>query len=300
MPTGLRRPISGPHPDANGRPAVSVVVPFRGDDDYAARARAALERLVLADGDELIVADNTPGGVARRALSQVATVVGAAAQASSYHARNRGVDASGNGWLLFMDADCVPSADLLDRYFAEPIAQRCGALGGGIVGIPEQDMLLARYARDRNFLDQVEGLHGSSGKAAATGNLLVRRDAFDEVDGFAEGIRSGGDVDFCLRLGKRGWSLEQRPQARVEHRHREGLAEFLGMVARYGAGSRWLNDRHPGVAPRWPLTRGLAGAAGDVCGHLLHRRFEAASFRAIDGLGLVAHNVGYLQSNQAR
>ena len=78
------------------------------------------------------------------------------------------------------------------------------------------------------------------------------------------GIRSGGDVDFCWRLQRAGWTLEQRPEARVEHHHREDLASFLAMVARYGAGSRWLNERHPGAAPRWPLVAGLVGSAGDV------------------------------------
>ena len=96
-------------------------------------------------------------------------------------------------------------------------------------------------------------MHGSGGVAAATGNLLVRRRTFDELGGFAEGIRSAGDVDFCWRMHDRGWTLEQRPQARVSHHHREDLVSFLSMVARYGAGSRWLNERHPGVAPHWPL-----------------------------------------------
>ncbi len=72
------------------------------------------------------------------------------------------------------------------------------------------------------------------------------------------------------------------------------------MIARYGAGSRWLNERHPGVAPRWPLVAGLLGAGGDVCAHLLHGRFELASYRAIDGLGLIAHNVGYRSTNKPR
>ena len=50
-----------------------------------------------------------------------------------------------------------------------------------------------------------------------------------------------------------GWTLEQRPAARVAHHHREDLVSFLAMIARYGAGSRWLNERHPGAAPHWPL-----------------------------------------------
>jgi len=237
-------------PTAASRPAVSVVVPFRGDRDYAARTRESLARLERRPGDELIVADNTEAGVAAAELSRLATVVPAVGERSSYHARNAGAAAAQAQWLLFIDADCVPVGDLLDRYFGAPIDARCGAVAGAIRGVSEQGGLLARYARDRNFLDQAEGLHGSSGVAAATGNLLVRRATFGALGGFQEGIRSAGDVDFCWRMHRAGWRLAQRPKALVEHHHREDLASFLAMIARYGAGARWLNERHPGVAPR--------------------------------------------------
>jgi GT2 family glycosyltransferase len=282
------------------RPAVGVVVPFRGDRTYAARTRESLARLQPGPGDELIVADNTEAGVAAAVLADVATVVPAAGERSSYHARNAGAAAARSDWLLFMDADCVPVPDLLDRYFAAPIGDRCGAVAGAIRGAGEQRGLLARYARDRNFLDQAEGLHGSSGVAAATGNLLVRRKTFDRLGGFEEGIRSAGDVDFCWRMHRAGWTLEQRPAALVEHRHREDLASFLAMIARYGAGARWLNERHPGAAPRWPLLGGLVGTARDIGALLARGRLEPALFRAIDGLGLVAHNLGYRAPNELR
>jgi GT2 family glycosyltransferase len=275
-----------------------VIVPLRGDRAYAQRACEALRRLGLQRADELIVADNTVEGVAAEVLGEHAHVVHAADQPSSYFARNAGAAVATSDWLLFIDADCVPEPGLVDRFFAEPIGDRCGAVAGGITGIADQDSLLARYARDRNFLDQAEGMHGSAGVAAATGNLLIRRATFDQLDGFAEGIRSAGDVDFCWRMREAGWTLEQRPAARVEHHHREDLAAFLGMIARYGAGSRWLNERHPGVAPRWPLVHGLVGTAWDISGHLARGRLEPAAFRALDGLGLVAHNLGYRASNE--
>jgi glycosyltransferase involved in cell wall biosynthesis len=276
-----------------------VVVPLFGDRQYARRCREALIRLELGPGDELIVADNTPGGIAADELDGVATVVSAAGQRSSYHARNAGVAVATAAWLLFTDADCVPCPDLLDRYFAEPIPDGCGAVAGGIVGVPDQDTLLTRYARDRNFLDQAEGMHGSSGVAAATGNLLIRRATFDELGGFAEGIRSAGDVDFCWRMHEAGWALGQRPEARVEHHHREDLASFLSMVARYGSGSAWLNDRHPGVAPRWPLSPWELGRSGvDAARHAAAGRTDQSVFRLIDALGLVAHNLGYMRSNE--
>jgi hypothetical protein len=71
------------------------------------------------------------------------------------------------------------------------------------------------------------------------------------------------------------------------------------MIARYGAGARWLNQRYPGYSPRWPLLSGLWGTASDITRLAVRGRVEPALFRAVDGLGLVAHNVGYLASNRA-
>ncbi len=72
------------------------------------------------------------------------------------------------------------------------------------------------------------------------------------------------------------------------------------MVARYAAGARWLNQRYPGSSPRWPLITGLGGAIRDIATLGVRGRVESAVFRAIDGLGLIAHNVGYVATNRPR
>ena len=71
------------------------------------------------------------------------------------------------------------------------------------------------------------------------------------------------------------------------------------MIARYGAGARWLNERHPGSSPALaPSAR--ADRDGRRCRQAPRaRRLEAALFRAVDGIGLIAHNVGYRASNRA-
>jgi GT2 family glycosyltransferase len=284
----------------SARPAVSVVVPFRGDRAAAAGTLEAMARIELGQADELVFADNTDEGVLAAVTGDGHRVVSATSERSSYHARNVGARAATAGaWLLFIDADCVPAPDLLDAYFSAPVPSSCGVLAGQISGDRSQRGLMPRYARSRNYLSQTEGLHGKAGTAAATANLLVRRVAFDAVGGFAEGIRSGGDVDLCWRLRKAGWTLQYRHGAGVVHRHRETLRGFMDQVARYGAGARWLDVRHPGSSPRWPLVHGLVGSAKDVATNLMRGRFEEATFRAIDGLGLVAHNVGYRTSNFA-
>ena len=256
----------------------------------------SLRELGVREEDEVVVVDNTRGG----AVAGVdVRVVAATRERSSYHARNVGAREAHGEWLLFMDADCVPEPALLDAYFAEPIGEHVGALAGEVAGDPTQSGFLARYARDRNLLSQTRGLHDVEAGAAVTANLLVRRAAFDELGGFTEGIRSGGDFDFCRRLLGAGWTIEVRPGALVHHRHRESLRDHLGATARYAAGARWLNERYPGSAPRWPLVHGLLGSARDVGANLARRRFEEAAFRALDGVGLVAHNLGYRASNAA-
>jgi GT2 family glycosyltransferase len=282
-----------------GRPAVSVVIPFVGDRAAAALLVADLARLELRPGDELIVADNTARGMGAGAIPAGARVVRAAAERSSYHARNAGADAASNEWILFCDSDCRPVPDLLDAYFAEPVAERCGAIAGTVTGNPEQGALIARYARARGFLNLAGGGEGPDWRIAVGANVLVRRTVFREIDGFPEGIRSGGDVDFSRRLQRAGWTIARREAARVEHRHHEQLFPFLATISRYAAGSRWLNRRYPGYSPRWPLARQLALAARDAVVLSARGRGEQAAFRLLDGLGLVAHNVGYLGGNSA-
>lgn len=283
------------------RPRVGVVVPFRGDRAAAVRLVAALRCLDLREGDEVVVADNTANGAAELISHQGIRVVRAVRERSAYHARNVGANATGNEWILFLDADCSPKPDLLDVYFAEPVPEDCGALAGQILGSPDQRSFTARYARSRKLFDHAEGLIRADGGGAASGNLMLRRVAFERIGGFTEGIRSAGDLDLCRRLREDGWSLGFRPGALVHHRHRESLPSLLGAVARYGAGARWLNERDPGSSPAWPLRAGLASVARDVAGHVCSRRhLEDALFRAVDGLGLVAHRVGYATSNDAR
>jgi GT2 family glycosyltransferase len=274
---------------------VSVVVPFGGGETD--RLRAALGTLDLGSHDEVIVADNSGGAAA--ALGEVAAVVPATGERSSYHARNAGAAVAGGEWILFMDDDCTPREGLLAAYFAEPPGERTGALAGEILGAPGQDALAARYARDRKVLSQTDGLYGRGRTIAATGNLMARRTAFEELGGFVEGIRSGGDVDFCLRLQAAGWELAFRPHAAVHHRHRESVTGLLRTFARYGSGARWLGERYPGTSSRWPLsTRELVRVGADAARHSLRGEREEAAFRLIDGAGLVAHNVGWRSSNR--
>jgi GT2 family glycosyltransferase len=251
------------------RPAVSVVMPFAGSAAAASEALAALRRLATRDGDELILADNS--GLAP--TDPVVRVIRAVSERSPAHARNAGAEHARGEWILFVDADCRAPHDLLDTYFARRVAEDVGALAGEVVPSGEGSTLAERYGATRSFLSQQAHLAHPYLPRAVAANLVVRREAFEQVGGFFEGVRAAEDTDFSWRLQRAGWRLELRPEATVEHRYRTTLRELRGQWRGYAAGRAWLRRRYEGFEPEPAVRRGAARAWGRV------RRRERVTLR---------------------
>lgn len=251
------------------RPPVSVVVPFAGDASQAQAALVMLRALHTGLGDELILADNS--GVAPGDIVGV-TVVRANAERSPAHARNAGAALARADWILFLDADTRAPADLLDAYFAEPVAPTVGALAGEVIAAPGGASLAERYGAARSFLSQRAHLAHPYLPRAVAANLLVRRAAFEQLGGFLEGVRAAEDTDFSWRLQRAGWLLELRPGASVEHRYRASVGELRLQWRGYAAGRAWLARRYADFQPESAVRRGLRRAVGRVVGRKDARR----------------------------
>ncbi len=290
------------------RPPVSVVMPFHGSSPAAPAALDALLELDRQPGDELILADNSGLAPEREGV----LVVRAHGERSPAHARNVGAEHAQREWVLFLDADCRPSAGLIDAYFAEPIEADVGALAGDVT--PEVDRLsvAARYGTARSFLGQ--GLHLAHPylPRAVAANLLVRRAAFESVGGFYEGVRAAEDTDFSWRLQRAGWRLAAAPQARVEHRYRTSVAALRRQWRGYAAGRAWLGRRYEGFepepavrraarrvlrrrGPRWPRATGDGAPVPPVVSVR-----DRGRFLALDALLGVEELAGLVLSNRPR
>ena len=275
------------------RPAVDVVVPFYGPRASLEGLVAGMAALQLGEGDTLTIVDNRPPGA-----EPVPGTVRAPELQSSYYARNRGAEEGGADWILFLDADVTPPPDLLERYFEQAPGERTGVLAGEVEDEPGATAA-ARFAALRRTMSQRNTLGAGY---AQTANCAVRRSAFEQVGGFCEEIRSGGDADLCFRLREAGWELEPLHHAAVVHATRQSLGKLLRQRARMGAGAAWLEQRHPGTFPpaRWPgllawggLSFVRAGAAA------LRGRRDEAVLRAVDPLTAWAFEAGRMLPNGA-
>jgi GT2 family glycosyltransferase len=262
---------------------VRVVVPFAGD---ARAGRELLERLGdvhLRDGDELVAVDNSPAPVLEDAPS--IGVRRADAEASSYYARNIGAEGATTDWLLFIDADTRPRADLVQRHVAGAAGSSAGALAGRIADPGGRGNIVSRYIATRGWFDQRYAAAQGRWSFGRTANLLVRRDAFEAIGGFCEGIRSTGDTELCWRLAQAGWSIGYTDAAVVVHDHRTTLRGLIRLSARYAAGAAWIRRRHgePGYVAESDATTAVKGLRNAV---LAVARLDAdgVRFRALDGL----------------
>jgi hypothetical protein len=284
------------------RPAVDVVLPFKGSDDDLARVAERLAGLALRDGDTLTIADNRPGAL--DSTRGPVRIVGAGAKQTSYFARNAAASHGHAPWLVFLDADVLPPSDLLDSYFAEAPGHQTGVLAGAVVDEePATDTAASRYAYLKSSMSQEITLADDAWPFAQTANAAVRRTAFAQVGGFDDAVRSGGDADLCFRLRAAGWELERRPGAAVVHRNRTTIPRMLAQRARHGAGAGWLSRRWPGALPRrrwpglawWSTKRALHGLTAAARGNK-----DEALLGLLDGPAVWAFELGRLIPNRPR
>ncbi len=285
------------------RPSVDVVLPFRGSDEQLERVAERLATLRLEPGDTVTIADNRPK--AQDGGRNQVRILGAGELQTSYHARNRAVAEGSAPWIVFLDADVHPPEDLLGRYFAQPARDSTAILAGAVVDEqpPEPAAPAARYAWLKSSMSQEITLAHDGWAFAQTANAAIRRDAFTQVGGFEERIRSGGDADLCFRIRAAGWELERRQDAAVVHHNRQTVPRMLAQRARHGAGANWLAQRWPGALPRrrwpglmlWSLRRAAEGAGAAARGDR-----DATLLGLLDGPAVWAFELGRLIPNRPR
>ena len=141
---------------------------------------------------------------------------------SHYLFCNNDIEALEPGWLQRMlELAQQPDTGIVGAQLLYPdrtSIQHAGVCVGAF-GIAEHYGKFLRLPPDRidiSFMGRLITSHEVSAVTAAC--LLMRRNAFEEVNGFDEALAVGfGDVDLCLRTLERGWRILYCPQATLLH-----------------------------------------------------------------------------------
>jgi GT2 family glycosyltransferase len=288
------------------RASADVIIPFSGSRKALDVLLTRVTALRLGADDSITIVDNTRKRVARSIqVPPRIRIVAAPERKSSYYARNRGAFSGRAPWLVFLDADVRAGPGLIDQYLAAAPGPNTAVLCGWVRDVAatqgERESLASRYARVRRLIDQANTLQMSR-PYAKTANCAVRRTAFEQIGGFVDNIRSGGDADLCFRLRQAGWGLELRSDAIAEHQGRRRLIQLLGQRARHGSGAEWLEARYPGfVGPRGSilaLVRIVVIGAVASCASIVRRRDgDEALVRLLEPVSNAAFDLGRRISN---
>lgn len=232
--------------------AVSIIIPLFNRIDLT---KQCLEGLAQTVGDtiphEIILVDNgSTDGTAEylRSVGNRVSVISNSSNQGFAKACNQGARAASGRYLLFLNNDTVPQPGWL-----EPLVQvleddpAVAAVGSkllypdgtiqhaGVVLVDNRagnDPLCGEHIWRGRPADLPEANRPYRYQALTAACLLVRRTAFEAVQGFDEGYWNGyEDVDLCFKLGRKGWQLVYQPQSVVIHYESKSGPERFSRVA---------------------------------------------------------------------
>ena len=240
---------------------ISVIVPVGRVDGHLREQLDALHRQSVPCPTEFVLACNTKssdGQVELRAAvddleDDRFSVVPATERRGAAYARNVGAGAAQGVALAFCDGDDI----VHDGWLIALVESMTGhdAVGGRLVesGMTDRQRS-ARPAMTPDALPEFLGV-----PYMGSGNMMIMREAFEEVGGFDEGLIRCEDIALSWKLVAAGRRIGFASDARVTYRHRDGVVAMLQQHVAYGRGMGQVLVRY-GIPSEqgWARPRGVA------------------------------------------
>lgn len=195
------------------RPLVSFIIPVKND---AQRLRRCLSSIVSNDYPreliEIIVVDNHSSDGSGRVAREYGAVVLHSATGSVAELRNRGARAALGTILAFADSDHEIDPKWIDTAVDVLSVRGVAATGAPCVSEPCANWVQRQYdgLRERPAARQDVTWLGS-------GNMAMKRAAFQQVGGFNAELTACEDVDLCNRVLTAGHRIVADPRLRSVH-----------------------------------------------------------------------------------
>lgn len=233
MPVARSNPIGARTPN----PEIALVVKTKDHGSRLDPFFGAISRLEDACPWELIIVDNgstDDTGERLRAFAlefQGEIKVIREPRPGTGLACNTGWRASKAPIVAFTDDDCYPEPHYLENIQAV-FADSCVGFAGGRVLL--YDPTDARVTINESEAEKVLNVGSFPPAGFIQGaNMVFRRQALMDIDGFDDAFSAGEDIDVVLRASASGWKGKYDPRLVVYHHHRRKPGRDIEALQRF-------------------------------------------------------------------
>lgn len=215
-------------------PTTTVVIPLYNDAASIGKVLDALEIQTGAPPFEVIVVDDGSTDLGPELVQKRATLI-RQANAGPAAARNTGAGQAKGDYLLFLDADCTPSAHWVERLTSamldtgyDGVMGTLTAANDGVVPRLVQLEVEDRYRSMARAKDGVDFI--------AAPSCGFNRRVFLALGGFNQSLRQAEDVEMGYRFTEAGHRIAFVADAPVAHEHQTTWGEFIRTKYRRAVG----------------------------------------------------------------
>lgn len=190
-------------------PFVSVIIPFYNNQNEVIRIEEALRHQSYpANQTEFIFIDNGSDNLLsfpESFLSRNILLEENKHPNSPYSARNRGIEESIGEGIVFVDANSIPEETWLENGVSSLLNFDSDLVGGNVQFDFQGKITAGKIVDALTSINMEKAIHERG--AAYTANLFVKREVFEKVGLFEEGVRSGGDVRWTFKAKEHGFTI---------------------------------------------------------------------------------------------
>lgn len=227
--------------DKSSNPFVSVIIPVFNDADRLKLCLESLENQSYPEHFyEVIVVDNASDKtqkISTVVMPYLHAIYAYESQPGSYAARNKGISLAKGEIIAFTDADCIPSADWLEKGVSHLLKNpNCGLVAGKIEIFfqnPEQLNTVEIY-ESIMALPQQEFFEKH--QYGATANVLTRKTVIEDVGTFDQALKSSGDLEWGKRVYTHGYQQIYAEDVCIAHPAKRSFRQLYKRTIRHAGG----------------------------------------------------------------
>jgi glycosyltransferase involved in cell wall biosynthesis len=226
---------------------VSVVIPVFNDRKAIQLTLDALRHQTAGQSKfEIIVVDNGSTDGAAEWLEQQSDITFLKEHSylnSPYSCRNRGIEVASGEYIALLDSTCIPAQNWVEAGLNFIKQNNCELFGGDVKFNCEKHKTAAKLYDSVMNVQMEQAI--KTKQEAKTANLWVKKELFNTLGPFNEGVRSGEDVRWSSFAAANGSPLLFAPQC-VVYKFARGFRALIKKHYRIGKGQilRWHKEEH--------------------------------------------------------